>query len=149
MSPAAGPSQQTLNRLASLEESSEEEEEEEEGENTAKMGDRTTPAPNQAQMIEQRGIVTQRLSSIFDGWLPLSPTNTSPNLSSNKLLSSAEKRKSVSEPRLLEQASPIKLESSARYGSGGDDEDEGFEASFEEMLVSFTTLVPLVVADNI
>ena len=109
-----------------------EDDDEEEGEGTAKMEDRSTSVPNHVKTIEQRGLVTQRLSSIFDGWLPSSPTAANSN---NNLLSS-EKRKSVSEPRLLEHASPISLQKTALLDTADNDGDDDFEATFEEMLAS-------------
>lgn len=132
MPAAAGPSDLTLKRLASLEESSSEEEDDEEGEGTAKMGDRNTSVSNPVKTIEHRGLVTQRLSSIFDGWLPSSPTTAN----SNSNVPSSEKRKSVSEPRLLEHASPIELQKTALLNIKNDDGEDDFEATFEEMLAS-------------
>ncbi len=96
------------------------------------MDDRSTSVPNHVKTIEQRGLVTQRLSSIFDGWLPSSPTAA--NSSNNSL--SSEKRKSVSEPRLLEHASPISLQKTALLDTADNDGDNDFETTFEEMLAS-------------
>lgn len=133
VSPAAGPSELTLKRLASLEES--EEDEEEEGEGTAKAGDRinSPPRPNSAKTIEQRGLVTQgRLSSIFDGWLQSSPTSSS----RSSTAFSTDSRKSVSEPKLVERAAPTNLEGKSLLSISDDEGEEDFEADFEDMLVS-------------
>lgn len=132
------PSDATLRRLESLQETEEEdngdEDDEEEGEGTAKAISAGTQAATKT--VGQRGLVTQaRLSSIFEGWLPSSPSPTS-RRSSAVIVS--ESRKSVSEPRLLEQRTgPGVLERKVTLETSDDDEEVLQDAQFEDMLVSF------------
>jgi len=134
---AAGPSEYTIRRLAALHESQEEDDDECdncEGDGTAKMGNLNTSSS--AKTVEQRGLVTQgRLSGIFDGWLkPTSPT-PSPRTSAVIL---SENRKSVSEPRLVNQVITNNFVRNSLSGSDTSDgeNEDGFDNAFEEMLVS-------------
>lgn len=90
-------SESTLKRLGSLEESDEEDEDD----GTAKADRPNTPPAGTA---DWRGSLSQnRLTSLFDGWLrPASPTL--PNkLHHNAISLPPGKRKSVSEPKLVDQ----------------------------------------------
>ena len=92
------PSESTLKRLGSLEESAEEDEDE----GTAKLGP-GRPNTHPTDIADRRGSLSQnRLSSLFDGWLR-STSPTSPNqLRRSSISLSSDKRKSVSEPRLVD-----------------------------------------------
>ncbi|KAJ3859957.1 hypothetical protein EV359DRAFT_75418 [Lentinula novae-zelandiae] len=95
------PSQSTIRRLASLQESEEEgedeDEREEEGEGTAKVINIASPE-NKSSSSDWTS--TNRLSTLFTGWL--SPSTEGPNRST--VVAFPDKRKSVvSEPRLFEQ----------------------------------------------
>jgi len=134
---ARAPSDSTIRRLAAMQE--DEDSSDEEGEGTAKMGDQTTSPgrPNSAKDLEQRGLVTQgRLSSLFEGWINNSPT--SPNRNSASFI--PDNRKSVSEPRLVDQAIYSHLgRNSISDTNTKDEESPDFsERAFEEMLVSLT-----------
>lgn len=117
-----------MKRLADLEESEEEDEEESaEGEGTAKARELVSqsPANSPRKSGDWRGTFSQaRLSSMFEGWLPSSPTPAAP------IESSAQNRRtslSVSDP-IPVQAEFVESES--------DDLSE-----FEEMMVNTLRLV--------
>lgn len=116
------PSEATIKRLADLEESEEEDEEESaEGEGTAKaqaVGPQS-PASSPRKSGDWKGTFSQaRLSTMFEGWLPSSPTPAAPVESSTQ-----KKRTSVS----VSDPIPVRAEI-AEYDS--DDLSE-----FEEMMV--------------
>lgn len=134
LSPAAGPSESTIRRLAALQEEEDGDEDNDEG--TAKIG-KPNVSPSQqnvAKPMEQRGLVTQgRLSSIFDGWLkPTSPTSSS----RASAVISSQNRKSVSEPMLVNQTMNIARSSPSGADANDGENEDGFESAFEEMLVS-------------
>ncbi|KAJ6583786.1 hypothetical protein B0H10DRAFT_2168123 [Mycena sp. CBHHK59/15] len=87
------PSESTIRRLASLQET---EEEDEEDEGTAKLNDTVSP---RASAAEGASSATQnRLSTMFDGWLRGSPVTPS----RSSVVFSPDNRKSVvSEPKLV------------------------------------------------
>ncbi|KAJ4496810.1 formin homology 2 domain-containing protein [Lentinula lateritia] len=126
------PSQSTIRRLASLQESEEEgedeDEREEEGEGTAKVTNIASPE-NKSSSSDWTS--TNRLSTLFTGWL--SPSTEGPNRST--VVAFPDKRKSVvSEPRLFEQhTGGNHKESSA---SSTEDESDFDENGFNDMLVS-------------
>jgi diaphanous 1 len=129
VSPAPGPSESTLRRLAALQES--ESEEDVEDESTAKLRARNPPADSDtAKAVEQRGLVTQvRLSNMFGDWLrPSSPT-----ASRNSAVATHENRKSVSEPKLAPVSQIIEKPDSSDVSE--DERDGDFDAAFEEMMV--------------
>lgn len=135
VSPAVGPSELTIRRLAALQESDEEEEEE----GTAKVAERKFSPTRQdsTKTVEQRGLVTQgRLSSLFEGWLHSSPPTTPTR---NSAIFSPENRKTVSEPKLVEKKDPTKhIRSGSGSSDASDDEDEEmFKKAFEDMVVSW------------
>jgi len=131
---SAGPSESTLRRLASLQESEESEEDEDDG--TAKGASSQTQKGTTKEMtkaVEEQGLVTsRRLSSMFDGWLYSSQPSSSSAPDRSSIVSVAEKRKSVSEPKLLDQA----LNSNKHEAGDGKDGDSDLESRFEEMMVS-------------
>jgi diaphanous 1 len=132
---APAPSDSTMRRLAAMQ--SDEESSDEEGEGTARMGDQTPGRPNSAKDLEQRGLVTQgRLSSLFEGWTNHSP----PSPDRNSASFTPENRKSVSEPRLVDQAiyNPLGRHSIADTNTKDEENADFSEKSFEEMLVSLT-----------
>lgn len=122
-------SDSTLRRLAEMES------DEEEGEGTAKIGEKTV-RQNSAKDAEQRGLVTQgRLSSLFEDWTshsPISPTNF------DSTSYTPDKRKSVSEPRLVDRALFSHLGRINISDTIATDEKSAdfSETAFEEMLVS-------------
>jgi len=149
VSPAPGPSESTIRRLAALQESEEddaEEEEEEEGEGTAKLG-ASNPSleTDTKKTVEQRGLVTQaRLSNMFENWLYPSSPNSSTRSSA---VFTPDNRKSVSEPRLMDAASPNIISKRNSSDASEDESEDDFDTSFEEMLVSgcyFSTNVTLM-----
>jgi diaphanous 1 len=116
------PSEATIKRLADLEESEEEGEEEvTEGEGTAKAQAVVTqsPASSPGKSGDWRASFSQaRLSTMFEGWLPSSPTPAPPIESSVQ-----NKRTSVN------VSDPIPIQA-AFAGS-----DSGDLSEFEEMMV--------------
>jgi len=139
LSPAARPSESTIRRLAALQEEQDDDGDNDEG--TAKIGSpNVSPSQqNSSKTMEQRGLVTQgRLSSIFDGWLkPTSPTSSS----RTSAVISSQNRKSVGEPMLVDQTITFARSSLPGSDANYDENGDGFESAFEEMLVSprFTT----------
>jgi diaphanous 1 len=124
------PSQNTIRRLAALQEEEDEEEEAEE-EGTAKMSDgkTATPAHSPNSSADWRGTMSQnRLSSMFDGWLSSSGNRSS------VVLSTEDKRKSVSEPRLVQQHTGGSIHHSESESDTGD--ESGLDEDFNRMLVS-------------
>ena len=115
------PSEATIKRLAELQESEENDEEPMEGEGTAKAKAATnqSSASSPPKSGDWRGTFSQtRLSNMFEGWLPSSPT------SATRVESSLQSRRtsvSVSEPM------PMQAESAE---SDSDDLSE-----FEAMMV--------------
>lgn len=137
------PSQDTIRRLASLQES--DEEDEGEGEGTAKISNNTAkPTPAIAPSAEMRNSVsTNRLSSLFGGWLTQPTTTTEPSIATASASSDRDKRKSiVSEPKLVEQhhIGPAQSKPKANRGDGnngtGDEEEEEDldESGFNDLL---------------
>ncbi|KAG6854352.1 hypothetical protein C0991_007857 [Blastosporella zonata] len=105
-----------------------ESDEEDDDEGTAKLGaapDSSNHSNHTATPTDRRGSLSQkRLSNLFDGWLrPASPTSPT----RNSTFSLADNRKSVSEPKLLQDTS----ESSTDTSSEADDVDE---AAFKQLL---------------
>jgi len=122
------PSEATIRRLADLQESEEEDEESAEGDGTAKgqAAAIQSPANSPPKSGDWRGTFSQaRISTMFEGWLPTSPTSATPveSLTQNKRTSV-----NVSEP------TPVQAESTE---SDSDDLSE-----FEEMMVR--RLVPVL-----
>jgi len=121
------PSDATIKRLADLQESEEEDEEESaEGEGTAKaqVAVNQSPTSSPPKSGDWRGTLSQaRLSTMFEGWLPSSPTSAAPAESPAQ-----NKRTSVS----VSEPIPLQAESAE---SDSDDLNE-----FEEMMVKL--LVP-------
>ncbi|KAG6861568.1 hypothetical protein C0995_014864 [Termitomyces sp. Mi166 len=91
------PSESTIRQLAALQES----DEEDENEGTAKVGavPVTSRSSTATAAVWKGSISSNRLSTLFDGWLR-SSSPTSPTRSSTFM--PTESRKSVSEPRLLQ-----------------------------------------------
>ncbi|KAJ6572601.1 hypothetical protein B0H10DRAFT_2106751 [Mycena sp. CBHHK59/15] len=117
------PSESTLRRLASLQET---EEEDEEDEGTAKLNDTVSP---RASAAEGASSATQnRLSTMFDGWLRGSPVTPS----RSSVVFSPDNRKSVvSEPKLV----PHFTGGGLKDMDAVDEECQAFdEAAFEAML---------------
>lgn len=116
------PSEATIRRLADLEESEEEDEEESaEGEGTAKAQATANQSPPSSppKSGDWRGTFSQaRLSTMFEGWLPTSPTPVTPVESPAQ-----NKRTSVN----VSEPTPVQAES---VESDSDDLSE-----FEEMMV--------------
>lgn len=146
------PSQDTIRRLASLQES--DEEDEEEGEGTAKISNNTSKAtPAIAPSAEMKNSVSaNRLSSLFGGWLTQPTTTTEPSIAIVSASSDRDKRKSiVSEPKLVEQhhTGPAQWKAKTNGGDGGDgkgDEEEEEsdldENGFNDLLVrSFCSIL--------
>lgn len=129
------PSEETLKKLASLQESDESEDSEED-DGTAKIANSPKPqsvdTSSDVAKMEERGLVTsRRLSSMFDGWLYSSPTT--PEKRGSGVSISTEKRKSVvSEPVLLEESLSSNKHEAGQ--SGASDVDKEFSAQFEAML---------------
>ncbi|GLB34079.1 putative diaphanous FH3 domain contatinign protein [Lyophyllum shimeji] len=122
------PSESTIRRLAALQESDEEDGDE----GTAKLSGvpGSPPHPAATATADWKGSLSHnRLSNLFDGWLrPTSPS--SPNRSST--FTAGDNRKSVSEPRLLENAA----RSFSKPGAASEmtRQDDINEADFERML---------------
>ncbi|KAG6910997.1 hypothetical protein DXG01_006051 [Tephrocybe rancida] len=120
------PSDSTIRRLAALQES----EEEDEDEGTAKMN-ASQDSVTHIATPERKGSISQnRLSNLFDGWLrPASPTSPT----RNSTFSLADNRKSVSEPRLLEDNPGIgnSISSTVSEALKSDDVDG---AAFDKLL---------------
>lgn len=121
------PSESTIRRLAALQESDEDDEDE----GTAKLSTASDSRPSSTVTADWRGSLSQnRLSSLFDGWLgPASPTSPNRNIT----FITADNRKSVSEPMLVEH-------SIGRHRANSNVTDEPVEGvdevDFENMLVS-------------
>ena len=133
--PAPAPSDSTIKRLAAMQ--SDKESSDEEGEGTAKLGDQMTSPrrQNSTKDDEQHGLVTQgRLSNLFEGWISQSPTSPSRN-SANF---TPDNRKSVSEPRLVDQAIYSHLGRNSISDTNTKDEEAAdfSDKAFDEMLVS-------------
>jgi len=127
------PSDATIQKLESLQESAEDDADEEEGEGTAKAGEQNgarSPAPmDSPKTVEKRGLVTQaRLSSMFEGWLQSPPPTTAVQRSS--VVRVQDKRKSVSEPKLIKPTT-----SDNQPASSDEETTDEVEVAFEEMLV--------------
>jgi diaphanous 1 len=124
------PSEATMKRLADLEESEEEDEESAGGEGTAKAQAATTqsPASSPRKSGDWRGTFSQaRLSTMFEGWLPSSPTPAAP-------VESAQNRRTS-----ISVSDPIPVQA-VFAGSDSDDLNE-----FEEMMVNRLYSVPRLV----
>jgi diaphanous 1 len=132
------PSEDTVRRLASLEES---EEEESEGDGTAKQkadSANRDSAPTSSGFFTatsdwRSSVSRSRLSSMFDSWMHPSTSVSSPT----PTLSSPERRK-VSEPKLIAQNTGGSVD--IKSGFGSPDPEGGLEVvdatEFEHMLVS-------------
>ncbi|PPQ71093.1 hypothetical protein CVT24_009844, partial [Panaeolus cyanescens] len=127
-----GPSQDTIRRLAALQESEDEDgEDDEEEEGTAKMTKKQADAPSSTstqKLDQQRGVVTQvRLSNMFEGWF--GATSPSPS-NRNSVAHTPEKRKSVSDPKLVEKS----INDISDKSSGEESGDDEFDSAFDNML---------------
>ena len=127
-------SQDTIRRLADLEEEAEDEDEEDEGGGTAKGKPSDAPAPLESPPgsggfkapMDWRGSVSQhRFSSILDSWMrPQSPTTERPS-------TPTPEKKVVSEPKLVEHKTGDSTTSSTT-----DEQTNGVDPdAFEQMLV--------------
>lgn len=115
------PSEDTVRRLASLEES---DEESEEGDGTAKLKE-SSPSPSKSTFSapnDWRGSLSQsRLSTMFDSWIHPTAVVDPP---------STPEKKVVSEPKLVEH------KTGGSPGSPVPNPDDPEAAEFERMLVS-------------
>lgn len=127
------PSEDTVRRLADLQES----EEEDEGEGTAKLKDSaktpvaaTSASPRFTAPSDWRNSIAQnRLSSLFDGWIHSgSPTNS--------IVEAPQEKKTVSEPKLISHNTGDSVAKLSVAETNGEDEDGPSAQDFEEMLVS-------------
>ena len=124
------PSEATIRRLAELQESEEDEEEAAEGEGTAKaqVTINQSPTSSPPKSGDWRGTFSQaRLSTMFEGWLPSSPTPAAPAESSAQKKCTSVR---VSEPIPLQEES-----------AESDSDDLG---EFEEMMVKCLSLPPSI-----
>ncbi|EEB91239.1 hypothetical protein MPER_10435, partial [Moniliophthora perniciosa FA553] len=119
------PSQNTIRRLAALQEIEDEEEEGAEEEGTAKMSDGKTATPTHSPKSSADWRTANRLSN---GWLD----GGGGSGRNSVVLSAEDKRKSVSEPRLVEQHTGSSLRHSETESDTGDESD--FEEAFNSMV---------------
>ncbi|EIW76318.1 hypothetical protein CONPUDRAFT_139713 [Coniophora puteana RWD-64-598 SS2] len=101
------PTEDTIKRLADLEKAEQEEEEEEE-EGTAKLPDISPPRPTSPSVDWRASLSQSRLTSLFSGWqtpaAPAAPAApTTPTAVVTPTPQGTIGRKSVSEPRIMEQ----------------------------------------------
>ena len=133
------PSQATIRRLASLQESEDENEDEEDESGTAKISDGASTAKGSGGADNKGTFSANRLSTIFGGWLGESATSTSAagNRSSAIHIGSPEKRKSiVSEPKLVAHLTGGTPATKDAPESATDASDDYSEKEFDAMLVS-------------
>jgi diaphanous 1 len=131
------PSEETIRRLVSLQESENEDDDDNDGEDTAKLQSRAKATSVSIQSpTDWKGSLSQaRLSSMFDGWM----RPTSPPTSVQTNAGSLDRRKSiVSEPRLVEQHTAGHM---VTPESTHDEESDIDVTAFDAMLVSSISIM--------
>ena len=124
------PSEDTVKRLADLQESDEEED------GTAKLKDPTQSLPALSTSTRFTGpsdwrnsIAQNRLSSLFDSWIHSSPSSSAADFSTEK--------KTGSEPRLIQHYTGVSISGeNVDTGETADENGSVGAQEFEEMLVS-------------